>query len=201
MKTFNLEIDLDTLESQDYIQEDISKMLSKVSENILTEDPVKETLFRNKEGKYSGKYFLSDTNKESLAYHIASANQARKNCYESGNHVWYDRWEDILDNIERNFLPSGSGIDSGTKIDRDRSTANKIVLTTEFHHMNDAGFYDGWTEHTITVTPTFESINLKIGGRNRNQIKDYLYDVFYWNLVQTYTSEDLTPPHYKKDAA
>ena len=37
----------------------------------------------------------------------------------------------------------------------------------------------GWTEPTIVVTPTLSSgFNLKITGRDRNQIKDYLGELF-----------------------
>ena len=80
-------------------------------------------------------------------------------------------------------LPSGSGIDSGCKIDLDSSTSEKIVITFGFHHMNDGGYYDGWTEHKLTVKPSFLfGIDLKISGRDRNQIKDYLYDLFSFEL-------------------
>src|SRR6516162_8259207 len=33
------------------------------------------------------------------------------------NPEWYERWSDRIRDIEHNLLPSGSGIDSGTKID------------------------------------------------------------------------------------
>lgn len=40
------------------------------------------------------------------------------------------------------------------------------------------GMYVGWTEHTITVTPSFIGLNVKVSGRNRNEIKDYIADHF-----------------------
>ena len=77
-------------------------------------------------------------------------------------------------------LPSGSGLDSGVRIDLDRSKPNKIVFHTEFHHLNENGYYDGWTNHSIIVVPEFGGeFDIKITGKNRNQIKDYLYDLFY----------------------
>lgn len=79
---------------------------------------------------------------------------------------------------EVNKLPSGSGLDTGVKLDLDRSSAEKLVFDTEFHHLNENGYYDGWTQHTVTVTPSFDGFNLKISGRDRNGIKDYLYDLF-----------------------
>jgi len=33
-------------------------------------------------------------------------------------------------------------------------------------------------ENNCIVRPSFNGINIKITGRNRNEIKDYLYDVF-----------------------
>jgi hypothetical protein len=87
-------------------------------------------------------------------------------------------------------LPSGSGIDAGVKLDFERSNSKCVVLTFNFHHMNDVGYYDGWTYHTAIVTPAFGGFNLAITGRDRNQIKDYLYDVFDYALRQK-VDEDL----------
>lgn len=76
-------------------------------------------------------------------------------------------------------MPSGAGIDNGTKIDIDRSTGDRLVFTTAYHHMNDTGHYDGWTEHTVTVRPSLAwGFRLTISGRDRNEVKDYLTDVF-----------------------
>lgn len=78
------------------------------------------------------------------------------------------------------LLPSGSGIDSGTSIVS--IDARCVILSTSFHHMNDSGFYDGWTHHKIKITPTLSDsrgFDLKITGRDRNDIKAYLYDVYF----------------------
>lgn len=104
-----------------------------------------------------------------------------------------DDAESVLDYIEKNLLPSGSGVDSGTQIDRDKSNPGKIVLSTSYHHMDEGGCYDGWTEHTVIVTPSFSGFDLRITGRNRNDIKDYLGDRYYHALaekiVPTYDEE------------
>lgn len=76
-------------------------------------------------------------------------------------------------------LPHGSGLDTGVIIDLDRSRPDKIVFNTEFHHLNKNGYYDGWTVHTIIVTPKFGGFNLKVTGVNRNGIKEYLTDLFH----------------------
>lgn len=76
-------------------------------------------------------------------------------------------------------LPHGSGLDNGVSIDLNRSKSDKIVFNTEFHHMNENGYYDGWTSHSLIVTPKFGGYDLRITGKNRNGIKEYLYDLFY----------------------
>src|SRR5690242_28193 len=93
---------------------------------------------------------------------IASAAQARHNCLASNNSEWLDHWTGQLEQYARNELPSGSGIDSGTKIDLDASNDKIVVLTLGYHHMDENGYYDGWTDHTIRVRPAFNGIDLTI---------------------------------------
>jgi len=122
--------------------------------------------------------------KQKVYQKIAALIVARNNCINPGNVEWFDKHTERLDEIAKNHLPSGSGVDSGTEIDLDRSTEKKIVLNTSYHHMNDGGMYDGWTDHTITATPSFDGFDLKVSGRDRNQIKDYLGDLFYHALME-----------------
>ena len=113
-----------------------------------------------------------------LAQQIASLCVARRNCIDAGNTEWQANHSETLKRIARDYLPSGSGFDSGTTIDLDATDFNKIVLETSYHHMNDGGYYDGWTGHKITIKPSFLGLDITIGGKDRNDIKDYLHDVF-----------------------
>lgn len=122
--------------------------------------------------------------RKTVIQHIASLIVARKNCERTGSE-WFAKHEERLYSLARDFLPSGSGIDIGTTIDLDKSTGDKIVFHISFHHMNDAGMYDGWTKHTIAVTPAFSGFDIVVGGRNRNDIKDYLVDTFHQALSET----------------
>jgi hypothetical protein len=107
---------------------------------------------------------------------LASAVQARLNCIKSGNTEWRDKHEDRIGKLVDRYMPSGSGFDNGTKIDFDRSSGEKLVFYTSFHHMTE-GMYNGWTEHTLTVVPSFMGgFSLKISGRDRNGIKEYIGD-------------------------
>lgn len=82
-------------------------------------------------------------------------------------------------------MPSGSGIDNGTSFDFDKSKLNKLIFTFDYHHMNEHGYYDGWTSHKAYVTPDLNSETLiKISGRDRNMIKDYLWEVYNHALNQ-----------------
>jgi hypothetical protein len=110
---------------------------------------------------------------------ISQSITARKRCEESGNTEWFKLHTEGIEKLVNEYMPSGSGIDNGTKIDLDKSHADKLIFWISYHHMNDGGYYDGWTEHTVIVTPAlFGSFHIRITGRNRNNIKEYLYDVF-----------------------
>lgn len=120
---------------------------------------------------------------------IAERVQALAHCKAGRGHSdWIGKHEDAIDRLQRE-LPRGSGIDNGTKIDLDRSTFDKVVLTAGFHHMDQHGGYAGWTDHTITVQPSFHGIYLKISGRDRNDIKDYLYQTYEYALTRLYVEE------------
>jgi hypothetical protein len=118
---------------------------------------------------------------------LASLVDARLRCEGKAFDVrlrgWYEKHTESIRALVQEYMPHGSGFDNGTKIDLDRSTSERLVFTTAFHHMNEHGGYDGWTEHTVTVTASLAfNFSLKIGGRNRNDIKDYMHEVFACSL-------------------
>lgn len=76
-------------------------------------------------------------------------------------------------------LPSGSGLDNGVRFSYSKSKPNQLVFKTSFHHINENGFYTCWTQHKIIVKPSFfQGFEVTITGRNKNGIKEYLYDLF-----------------------
>lgn len=114
---------------------------------------------------------------------LARAIGAKARCEQSNNSEWTTRWTDRIDQLLELF-PSGSGFDKGTKLD-DSSTPERLVFNTAFHHMNEGGYYDGWTEHQVIVTPSLEmDFHLRITGRDRNDIKDFIADSFHNALTQ-----------------
>lgn len=125
-----------------------------------------------------------------LYQHIASALQAMENCRKSGNDEWLIKHRDTIASFVTDYMPSGSGVDNGTQFDCAASRPNRLVFVAYYHHMNDGGMYDGWTEHKIIVTPDLATgFDLKVTGRDRNDIKDYLGELFAQCLGQDITQE------------
>jgi hypothetical protein len=123
---------------------------------------------------------------------------ALENCKKSENEKWMDLHESALHYIEKDYLPSGSGVDAGCEIDLERSRTNKIIINTSFHHMNENGYYTGWTDHKITIIPDLISdFSIKISGKDKNMIKDYLHDLFYNCLYQAIDKDILHEKVYK----
>ena len=115
--------------------------------------------------------------KDKLYRKLAIAIDARTRCddnrYSECEQIWCSR----IEKVAKDKLPSGSGFDNGTTVDLDRSTGELLVLDTSFHHMNENGYYDGWTEHTVRVRPSLiHGTTMTVSGQNRNDIKDYIVE-------------------------
>ena len=110
---------------------------------------------------------------------------AMENCLKSNNNEWYDAHKRNIEMIIKEHFPHGSGFDSGTGFEFDDSNSEKLVFYTSFHHMNQDGYYDGWTTHSIIVTPSLSfDFNIRITGSNRNDIKDYITGMFFDSLTK-----------------
>ena len=80
------------------------------------------------------------------------------------------------------LLPIGNGIDKGCVISL-KSTKKRIVIDTAYWHE----LLQEWTEHQIVVTPSFEGeINIRVTGKNVDNIKEYLNEVFREALMKEY---------------
>jgi hypothetical protein len=119
-----------------------------------------------------------------LIHAIASAISTYQAGKSKDNADWQDAALTRL-NKYQDMLPRGSGFDAGTSIDLFKSTDDKIVFNTAFHHMNDAGYYDGWTDHVVTMRPSFVfGTTIAISGKDRRGIKEYMHEVFHNDLMQ-----------------
>ncbi|MFA5897874.1 MAG: hypothetical protein WC829_02050 [Hyphomicrobium sp.] len=84
-----------------------------------------------------------------------------------------------IDAIVKAFLPSGSGFDNGTHFVPEKSNPDKLVFSADFHHMNENGYYDGWTHHFVIIRPSLVyGFDLTVTGRNRREIKDYIAETY-----------------------
>ena len=109
---------------------------------------------------------------------IAAKALAIQNCEKSGNTEWHCKHSDKLARLIDNTAPSGSGIDNGVHFLGYEK--GKLKFSADFHHMDENGYYDGWTEHVVTVEPClFNEISITVSGRNRNEIKEYLGELFH----------------------
>lgn len=99
-------------------------------------------------------------------------------------------FQEALGNIctMEEHLPSGSGFDAGCSIDIKNADMNKIVIRCDFHHMNENGYYCGWSKNVATVTPSFLAdfiIDVKCDFSEMDeedrpcQFEDYIYEALY----------------------
>jgi hypothetical protein len=92
---------------------------------------------------------------------------------------------EVVERICRDYLPGGSGFDVGTTFSLDDSSSECLVLYTSFHHMDEHGGYDGWTDHVIKVKPSLAyGFDLEIEGEDRDGIHDYIADTFHHMLAE-----------------
>lgn len=113
---------------------------------------------------------------------------ARQNCIEHKNDLWIPKHTESIRDLVHKHMPSGSGWDMGTTLDLSGSKPDRLVFNGSYHHMDSNGFYDGWTDHAVIVTPSLvHDINIRITGRNRNDVKEYLHQWFHEALTKTVT--------------
>ncbi len=119
---------------------------------------------------------------------LAELSAQKANCEASNNTEWLEYANVHIERLLA-FAPSGSGIDTGTKFEGYKN--GNLYFNLSFHHINSNGFYSGWTDHTITARPDLlYNINLKISGRNENDIKDYLFYTYYSWLTSEVDEHD-----------
>lgn len=92
--------------------------------------------------------------------------------------------EDELQRVVNAYLPNGSGFNAGTEILEDECREDRLAFMVGYHHMNEHGYYEGWTHHKVIVTPSFTGFSIKVGGKDRNQIKDFIAETFHHCLAE-----------------
>lgn len=89
--------------------------------------------------------------------------------------------EELLD-----FLPHGSGFDAKASLEEDRSTEDKLVFLIPYHHMDENGFYVGWSETKLVVKPSLAhgyTTSLWVASLprciNRTSHKEYVSECYH----------------------
>ena len=81
-----------------------------------------------------------------------------------------------LSGLVRRYLPRGRGFDTRTLLDFISSHPNRLMFQTDYHH----------SAYTVTVTPTFEGINVEVKGPNNNgtgKMENIIKKTFYTSLM------------------
>lgn len=122
---------------------------------------------------------------------IAHLLQAIEYCNKNNNHEWAEQHRANIVELVEAHMPSGSGFDAGFSLMFSESTPEKLMFKMEFHHMDENGYYTGWTHHVVTVKPSLvHEFTITISGRNTNNIKAYISELLYAVLKKEY--DDIT---------
>jgi len=108
---------------------------------------------------------------------LTSCVVAINNCAKSKNEEWLERHQQTLHNIMEK-APHGDGID-GDGIEFSHGSEKVLQFSVSFHHMDENGYYDGWSKHIVTVKPSLlDRFEIQVSGRDRNGIKELLRQTF-----------------------
>ena len=112
---------------------------------------------------------------------------------------WATKAAEELEELVSEYLPHGSGFDSGCEIDVSASKPNRIIIHTSYHHMDEWGGYCGWTDHDIILVPDLRNgFTFRVTGRNtRDDIKTYIGDLFQECLDQYWNGSNDTASHMR----
>ena len=125
---------------------------------------------------------------------IIQTTKALESCEEKGMIEAYNNHYDRLQDIHKNYLPSGSGFDGQMNIES--ATDSKLIIRFDWHILNNNGYYDGWLDLLLIVTPNLANdFDMKIkwytNGNDKRKvekykplIEDFLYDEWYYVLTQ-----------------
>ncbi len=127
---------------------------------------------------------------------LAQYYAARLRCIKNpdGNN-WGDKHGREIEKIIKDFFPHGSGIDNGCFFDFEKSNGERLVLNSSFHCMDNNGYYAGWIDFSVIVTPSLEmGFYLRIKGnfgRYNQDLKNYLQELFYDCCVKEYSKIEI----------
>jgi hypothetical protein len=100
---------------------------------------------------------------------------------------WAKRAKEL--SLLQELLPNGNGIreHEGLAVILLESTKKRIVIETTYWPPHDSYETTRRTVHQLVITPSFEGeINIRVTGKNENNVKEYLQDIFREALMKEY---------------
>ena len=94
---------------------------------------------------------------------------------------YLDSKNEQMEDLVKNYLPSGSGFDGDISID-EKSTDEKIIIRVEYHHMDINGFYDGWSTFKVIITASM-AYNYCMQVKGESVVRKYFYHVGFDDFV------------------
>ena len=108
---------------------------------------------------------------------------ALDNCRKAGNTEWETRHAKVISGLCSKY---------GILIDLEESDPNRLVFHVTQAHYTTHGYDDGCTDHDVIVTPDlFFDLEIRITGRNKNDVKDGIYQEYDAVLRETVTDADI----------
>lgn len=132
----------------------------------------------------------------SLAWAIENYRRTKSEALEAQIQEWV-----------RNHFPSGSGIDMGCYLDLEKSTKYQLAVYVSWHHMDEHGYYCGWTNHTAIIRPSFAGRQYKFFSADYVMQYDHDQKIIE-QIYEFYGDDDLEwekiewenlPPHIDLD--
>lgn len=110
---------------------------------------------------------------------LAICTRARRTC----NPDWSAAHQERIDHVLGKWLPHGSGFDQTPELAEDATKPGVVVLKVPYHHMNEHGFYDGWSVYTVRACATFDGHDVRVTG-GRKAEHDYIAEQYRHALFE-----------------
>lgn len=114
-----------------------------------------------------------------------------QNCRQTNNILWLPKWKQAIDELLKH-LPHGNGInaEAGIQLDWENSTPGNLRFNFSYQHMNDHGYYDGWTEHELIIqSSSIGGFNLQVTIEGEVEDKDEIIEYLEQMLQSTFYYE------------
>lgn len=115
---------------------------------------------------------------------LAQKINAMQNCDKANNMEWHEKHRECIEELIKDWFPHGSGIDGDHgEFDYSKCDDKKLVFYSQYHFMDENGFYDGWYDFKVVVESSLMfgfNVRIVIGRRMRNHgVGEYLGDMYH----------------------